>query len=180
MIQLLPKLLTVMHRCHVRCASLSSKGPVRISDHNLCLVVPWPELIDPLGRGTNFKSIFFKLIMQQTSLDTRCEIALSWLPEKLTKEKSTLVEVIAWCRQATSHYLSRCWRRSTYLIRAATYPVQHMGDRLSRGRLPMRGQILFCHGHMCKKKENFAFLCVVPLFICIGVGVRSTRVGLTL
>ena len=26
-----------------------------------------------------------------------------------TKNKSTLVQVLAWCRQATSHYLSQCW-----------------------------------------------------------------------
>ena len=30
----------------------------------------------------------------------------------LTKEKSTLVQVIVWCCQATSHYLSQCWHRS--------------------------------------------------------------------
>ena len=26
--------------------------------------------------------------------------------------KSTLVQVMAWCHQATSHYLSKCWPRS--------------------------------------------------------------------
>ena len=30
----------------------------------------------------------------------------------LTDEKSTLVQVMAWCCQATSHYLSQCWLRS--------------------------------------------------------------------
>ena len=30
----------------------------------------------------------------------------------LTDEESTLVQVMAWCRQATSHYLSPCWPRS--------------------------------------------------------------------
>ena len=29
-----------------------------------------------------------------------------------TDDKSTLVQVMAWCRQATSHYLSQCWPRS--------------------------------------------------------------------
>ena len=28
----------------------------------------------------------------------------------LTDDKSTLVQVMAWCRQATSHYRSQCWR----------------------------------------------------------------------
>ena len=30
----------------------------------------------------------------------------------LTDGKSTMVQVMAWCRQATSHYLSQCWPRS--------------------------------------------------------------------
>ena len=30
----------------------------------------------------------------------------------LTDNKSTWVQVKAWCRQATSHYLSQCWPRS--------------------------------------------------------------------
>ena len=38
------------------------------------------------------------------------EIALTWIP--LTEDKSKLVHVMAWCRQATSHYLSQCWPRS--------------------------------------------------------------------
>ena len=29
------------------------------------------------------------------------------MPQDLTDDKSTLVEVMAWCRQATSHYLSQ-------------------------------------------------------------------------
>ena len=31
----------------------------------------------------------------------------------LTDDKSTMVQAMAWCRQATSHYLSQCWPRST-------------------------------------------------------------------
>ena len=34
-----------------------------------------------------------------------------WMPLDLT-DKSTLVQVMAWCRQATCHYLSQCWHRS--------------------------------------------------------------------
>ena len=30
----------------------------------------------------------------------------------IANEKSTLVQVMAWCHQATSHYLSQCWHRS--------------------------------------------------------------------
>ena len=35
-----------------------------------------------------------------------------WMPLDLTDDKSKLVQVMAWCRQATSHYLSQCWPRS--------------------------------------------------------------------
>ena len=41
-----------------------------------------------------------------------CQIALMWMSMDLTDDKSTLVQVMAWCRQATSHYLSQCWPRS--------------------------------------------------------------------
>ena len=34
------------------------------------------------------------------------------MPLDLSNDKSTLVQVMAWCRQATSHYLSQCWLRS--------------------------------------------------------------------
>ena len=43
---------------------------------------------------------------------TRCEIALCWMPQNFINGKSTLVQVMAWCHQATSHYLSQCWPRS--------------------------------------------------------------------
>ena len=39
------------------------------------------------------------------------EIALRWMPLDLTDDKLTLVQVMAWCRQATSYYLSKCWPR---------------------------------------------------------------------
>ena len=36
-----------------------------------------------------------------------------WMPWDLTNLKSTLVQVMAWCRQSTSHYyLSQCWPSS--------------------------------------------------------------------
>ena len=40
------------------------------------------------------------------------EISLEWMSLDLTDGKSTLVQVITWCHQATSHYLIQCWPRS--------------------------------------------------------------------
>ena len=39
-----------------------------------------------------------------------CEIALGWMP--IIHIRSILVQVMAWSRQATSHYLSQCWPKS--------------------------------------------------------------------
>ena len=41
-----------------------------------------------------------------------CEIALIWMSLDFMDDQSTLVQVMAWCHQATSHYLSQCWPRS--------------------------------------------------------------------
>ena len=44
-----------------------------------------------------------------------CEIALILMSLDFTDDQLTLVQVMAWCRQATSHYLSQCWPRSMSL-----------------------------------------------------------------
>ena len=67
----------------------------------------------PLGDvAMNFNHIIFKLLIQNSRLGTRCETTLMCKQLDLTNDKSILVQVMAWCRQATSHYLSRCWPRS--------------------------------------------------------------------
>ena len=40
------------------------------------------------------------------------QIALRLMPLVLTGDTSTLVQVMAWCHQATSHYLNQYWPRS--------------------------------------------------------------------
>ena len=64
----------------------------------------------PLG---NFESIITN--DTASSLGTHFEIPLKWMPQKLTNEKSTLVQVMAWYRQATSHYLNQRLPRSMSL-----------------------------------------------------------------
>ena len=56
-----------------------------------------------------FGEVIFKLI---ALID---EVSLVKLPKDechLIHEKSALFQVMAWCHQATSHYLSKCWPRS--------------------------------------------------------------------
>ena len=58
------------------------------------------------------KVYFFKLIVHNNNLGAHCEIAIMWMPQNLIGEKSKLVQAMAWCRQATSHYLSQYQPRS--------------------------------------------------------------------
>ena len=60
----------------------------------------------------NFRKVIFKLDLVNGGRGISYEIALRWMPQDLTDNKSTLLQVMAWCRQARSHYLSQCWPRS--------------------------------------------------------------------
>ena len=60
----------------------------------------------------NFRYVIFKRILVVDGWGTSCEIALIWMSLDFTDDQSTLVRVMAWCRQATSHYLNLCWSRS--------------------------------------------------------------------
>ena len=67
----------------------------------------WQRLVNSLAPGrfkVNFRWVIFKLIL----------VVNGWTCPHMsvTYDKSTLVQVMAWCRQATSHYLSQCWPRS--------------------------------------------------------------------
>ena len=60
----------------------------------------------------NFSYVIFKRILEIDGWCISCEIALIWMSLDFTDDQSTLVQVMAWCRQATSHYLSQCWPSS--------------------------------------------------------------------
>ena len=67
----------------------------------------------------NFRYLIFQIISVIDGRVISCELALWWMSLDLTDEKTTLVQVMAWCHQATrhqalSHYLSQCWPRSLW------------------------------------------------------------------
>ena len=45
-------------------------------------------------------------------MSTSCEIRLSWIPQDTFAFKSTLVQVMALCHQASGHYPEQYWHRS--------------------------------------------------------------------
>ena len=59
-----------------------------------------------------FKTAIFNLGLLICIFTSSNVNPLRWMPWDLTDDKSTLVQVMAWCRQATSHYLSQCWPSS--------------------------------------------------------------------
>ena len=67
----------------------------------------------PLGDfNLNIRKVIFKLTSVNGGWGISYVIALRWMPLDLTDDKSTLAQVMAWCHQATSNYLSQCWPRS--------------------------------------------------------------------
>ena len=68
--------------------------------------------LSPGKYGKNLKREKLKFIIQNSSLNTPCELAHWWMLWNVFNEMSTLVQVMAWCRQAPHHCLRQCWPRS--------------------------------------------------------------------
>ena len=70
------------------------------------------KLIDP-GRCSSIVTyVIFKHVVVSDIKISLGEIAFSGVPMDLIDDKSTLVQVMAWCRQATNLHLRQCWPRS--------------------------------------------------------------------
>ena len=73
---------------------------------NICIglnvLTHWPQgdFNDILDR------VSFMLILVIDDWCISSEIAIRWMLLDFTDDKSTLIQVMAWCRQATSHYLN--------------------------------------------------------------------------
>ena len=57
----------------------------------------------------HFRYLLFQIISVTDGWGISCKLALRWMSLDLTDDKSTLVQVMAWCHQATRHYLSEWW-----------------------------------------------------------------------
>ena len=98
-------------------ATGNSKCQVALWDgmwHNVAQCIGMLYSLAPRRIQRNFREVIFQLILVIDSWSFSCKIILKLMPMDLTDGKSTLVQVMAWCRQATSHYLSQCWPESLY------------------------------------------------------------------
>ena len=77
---------------------------------------PLPELTHlPQGDMAVIVRVISKVehMLQIKFICISCEIATRWMPQNTFDAKSTLVQEMAQCHQATSHYLRQYWLRST-------------------------------------------------------------------
>ena len=91
---------------------------VDVADHGLP-----SNCFNPLAPGRSwcdFKNVIVNLALLIGIFKSSYDHVLRGIPHDLTDDKSTLVQVMAWCHQATSHYLNQCWSRS---------PTPHGVDR---------------------------------------------------
>ena len=114
----------------------------------------------------NFRQVIFKNILVIDGWDISWEIALILMSCTLsemmnkrcpitmsldfTNDQSTLVQVMAWCRHATSHYLSQCWPRSLspFLHCYVPYPLFQFLE------------FLFAKfGLICNRQKKQVFMC---------------------
>ena len=100
----------------------------------------------------NFRYLILQIISVIDGCGISCKVAFRWMSLDLTDDKSTLVQVMAWRRQATSHYLSQFWPRSLSLygvirpqwVNNKQALVQIMAWRRT-GDKPLPEQMLIAH-----------------------------------
>ena len=81
------------------CWNLWFRNP---SDSYEChLIVEDFNALAPWKFEQSFTKVILKLILVTDGWGISCKIALSWMPLDLADGKSTLVQAMAWCRQAT-------------------------------------------------------------------------------
>ena len=56
--------------------------------------------------------MIFILILLNDIFSALSKIVVMWMPQNSIDDKSTLVQVMAWCLMAPSHYLNQCWPSS--------------------------------------------------------------------
>ena len=81
----------------------------------------------------NFRHHIFKQMLVIDDWGISCEIALIWMSLDFTDDQSTLVQVMAWCRQATSHYLSQCLHSSLSPCHMASPGLNELKETVTIG-----------------------------------------------
>ena len=81
------------------CTHLLPSGLARSYQH-------WYNSLTPGRCGSNFIIMIFKLILWNDILNISCKVVIRRMPQKSVHDKSILVQVMDWCCQVVSYYLS--------------------------------------------------------------------------
>ena len=99
----IPALVQIMAPRRPSNKSLSESMMVSLLTH-ICVTRPqWVNSLTRRRFERHFRYIMFKLILVIDDWSISGKIALRWMSLNLTDDKSALVQVMAWCRQAPSH-----------------------------------------------------------------------------
>ena len=139
-----------------------------ISDDQVRWCVIRAQCVNSLALGRSlcdFKNVIFNLALLIGIFKSSYDNVLRWKPQDLTDDKSALVQVMAWCRQATSHYLSQCWLRSPmpYGVTRPQWVKQYCSCR------PWHIPLSDGPGHikLLVRQVNLVKLCFKSYIICI-------------
>ena len=115
----------------------------------------WVNSLSPVKFEWNFRYVILKQILLIDDWIICCEIAQIWMSLDFTDDQSILVQVMAWCRQATSHYLSQCWPRSL-----SPYGITRP-QWVKKNNLCWSICTLSWNTHLCRKfvKESITAIC---------------------
>ena len=69
--------------------------------------------LSPVKCGYDLECVNYEHNLGIYILSNQVNITLEWMPEDVVDNKSTSVPVIAWCREATSHYMNEFWLRTS-------------------------------------------------------------------
>ena len=72
------------------------KNHIHALGHTFCYELPY-LCIGPSKIWCDLKLVISNPILRINILSTSCEITLRWMPQDLTDDLSTLVQVMAWC-----------------------------------------------------------------------------------
>ena len=120
----------------------------------------------------NFRYVIFKWILVIVGFGVSCEIALLLISLDFTDDESILVHVMAWCRQAPSHYLRQCWPR--YLSSYGVTRPQWVLIIVSRGDMQCTYIFMFVRNDLPREGSSvcddfFVCLCVVVWYLDLAL-----------
>ena len=127
--------------------------------HKSCTNV---NTLAPGRPGCHFKTAIFNLVLLIDFFRSSDDNAPRWMPWDLTDDKSTSVQVMAWCHQATNHYLSQCWHRSL-----SPYGVTRPGwvnrplENNQQHKLDTLKQRLACSGYVRLMTSQWTMQCIM-------------------